>query len=110
MRQSKKRAKVRANLPNKTPPKNTPLAHMTPRTKGKVLRKKRTKVLKMKKVLQFHEKCMCTLNEDQTAQMNDIMSTIGDNFNEELNSLLQETSQGGILRQIWEHDKSESKK
>ena len=56
----------------------------------------------MKRVLQSHEKYMCTLNEDQTAEMNDIMSKIGDNFNGELNSLFQETSQSGIL---WEHDK-----
>ena len=52
---------------------------------------------------------MCTLNEDQSAQMNDIMSKIGDNFNGELDNLFTESSQGDILRQIWEHDKSESK-
>ena len=37
------------------------------------------------------------------------MIKIGDNFNEELNSLFLENSQSGILRQIWEHDKNESK-
>ena len=109
LRQSKKRAKNRSALPKKTPPKNTPLAHMTPRTKGKVLRKKRTQLFKMKKKLQTHEKYMCTLNEDQSSQMNDIMSKIGDNFSAELDTLFKENSQGDILRKIWEHDKNNSK-
>ena len=64
----------------------------------------------MKKKINSQEKYMCNLDEDQTSQMSTIMSKIGDNFDVELNSLFAENSQSAILRQIWEHDKAESKR
>ena len=83
---------------------------MTPKTKGKVLSRKRAQLFKMKKMINSQEKYMCNLDEDQTSQMSTIMSKIGDNFDVELNSLFAENSQSAILRQIWEHDKAESKR
>ena len=64
----------------------------------------------MKKMINSQEKNMCNLDVDQTSQMSNIMSKIGDNFDVELNSLFVEHSQNAILRQIWEYDKSESTK
>ena len=51
IRQSKKRAKDRAGLPERTPPKKMALIHMTPQMRAKVLGKKNQELSKLKRLL-----------------------------------------------------------
>ena len=51
IRQSKKRAKYRAGLPERTPPKKMALIHMTPQMRAKVLGKKNQELSKMRILL-----------------------------------------------------------
>ena len=55
MRQSMKKAKRRASLLKKMPPK-TPIAFMTPKTKGKFLSRKRAQLFKIKGMINSQEK------------------------------------------------------
>ena len=62
MRQSRQRSKTRASFPKKTPPKSTPFAKMAPKTKGRVIRKRRKQILKLQKQVESYKKYECFMN------------------------------------------------
>ena len=89
MRQSRQRSRKRAALPKITPPKSTPFAKMTPKTKGRVFRKRRRHLFKLQKKVDTY-KYECFLNEDQSSQMKHIMGPVEKNFSDDLAGVLKD--------------------
>ena len=110
MRQSRQRSRKRAALPKKTPPKSTPFAKMTPKTKGRVFRKRRRHLVKLQKKVDTLNKYECFLNEDQSSQMKHIMETVEKNFSDDLAGVLKESDDhSDFLHDMWKKDLAKSK-
>ena len=109
MKQTKKRDKLKKNTATNTPPRTMPLKFLTPKTRKRTLKKRRQKTYKLSKTLEKYQALSCSLNADQSSEMQNILATINNQFSDELNKLLAENNKGDIIRKIWDNDLKENK-
>ena len=71
MKQTSKRDKLKKNTASNTPPRTMPLKYLTPEERKRTLKKRRQQLYKLSKKLEKYETLACTLNADQSKQLDE---------------------------------------